>query len=191
MQLRKLVVGAAVMGLAMSAGIAYASIPDSGGTIHGCVKTATATNGTHGIKVIDTATTSTCPTGFNNLNWPSKGQLLYQSNASFTGPYTSGETVGTFNGVPAGLMCLTGTASAFATTSSARVEVVFTSPSAPTVFFVVFANEANSHKALVEEGTNCATVPTGTYSYGGAANNNPTTSDGNDFGSLSVQVFAN
>jgi len=116
MQLRKLVVGAAVMGLAMSAGIAYASIPDSGGTIHGCVKTATATNGTHGIKVIDTATTFTCPSGFTNVTWPAKGQLLYQNITFFTGPYTEGETVGTFTGVPAGLMCVTGTASAFTST---------------------------------------------------------------------------
>ena len=183
------------MGLAMSAGIAYASIPDSSGIIHGCVKTASATNGTHGIKVIDTATTPTCPTGFNNLNWPTKGQLLYQSNASFTGPYTNGETVATFTGVPTGLMCITGTASAFATTSSASVEVVFASPaspSAPTAFFVLFANEANSHKALVEDfGTNCATVGAGTYSYAGNSNSNGTTSDGHDFGSLSLQVFAN
>ena len=191
MQLRRLVIGAAVMGLAMSAGIAYASIPDSGGTIHGCVKTATATNGTHGIKVIDTATTSTCPTGFNNLNWPTKGQLLYQNITFFTGPYTNGETVGTFNGVPAGLMCLTGTASAFTSTPLETLTLIFTSAAGPSMSFHLFANEANSHKALVEEGTNCATVPTGTYSYGGAANNNPTTSDGNDFGSLSVQVFAN
>ena len=192
MQLRKLVIGAAVMGLAMSAGIAYASIPDSGGIIHGCVKTASATNGTHGIKVIDTATTFTCPSGFTNVTWPTKGQLLYQSNAAFFGPYTSNQAVATFTGVPAGLMCVTGTASAFATTSSAHLQVnFFTSPSAPQVNFILFANEANSHKALVEDGTNCATVPAGTYSYAGADNMNSTTSDGNDFGSLSVQVFAN
>jgi hypothetical protein len=191
MQLRKLVIGGLVMGLAMSAGIAYASIPDSSKKVHGCWKALAATNGTHNLTVIDTATTPTCPSGFNKLNWPTKGQLLYQSNASFQGPYTSNQTVATFTGVPAGLMCVSGTASAFATTSSASVQVVFTSPSAPTVFFVLFANEANSHKALVEEGTSCGTVPAGTYSYGGAANNNPTTSDGNDIGSLSVQVFAN
>jgi hypothetical protein len=189
MQLRKLVVGAAVMGLAMSAGIAYASIPDSGGTVHGCVKTATATNGTHGIKVIDTATTPTCPTGFENLNWPTKGQLLYQSKAFVTGPYTEGETVGTFTDVPAGMMCLTGTGSAFARFPAFLLGLEFTSPSAPSVVLFLFANEANSHKALVEQ-TNCATVPAGTYSYVGNGHSG-TTSDGHDVGSLSVQVFAN
>jgi hypothetical protein len=177
-------------GTLIAMGIAYASIPDSSGIVHGCVKTASATNGTHGVKVIDTATTPTCPTGFNNLNWPTKGQLLYQNSTFFSGPYTNGETVATFTGVPAGLMCVTGTASAFTTTSSISVAVVFTSPSAPQVNFILFANEANSHKALVEAGTNCATVPAGTYSYVGKSKP-PTTSDSGDEGSISVQVFAN
>ena len=79
MQLRKLVVGAAVMGLAMSAGIAYASIPDSGGTIHGCVKTATATNGTHGIKVIDTARRSPARAASPTSRGPPKGSCCIRA----------------------------------------------------------------------------------------------------------------
>ena len=38
MQLRKLVIGGLVMGLAMSSGIAYVSIPDSNKKVHGCWK---------------------------------------------------------------------------------------------------------------------------------------------------------
>ncbi len=192
MQLRKLVIGGLAMGLAMSAGIAYASIPDSNKTVHGCWKALAATNGTHNLTVIDTARTPTCPSGFNNLNWRTKGQLLYQNSIFFSGPYTEGETVATFSGVPAGLMCVTGTASAFTSTPQSRMVLTFgSSAGAPTVFFFSFANEANSHKALVESGTNCATVPAGTYSYVGGHAASLATSDFNDDGSLSVQVFAN
>jgi hypothetical protein len=191
MQLRKLVVGAAVMGLAMSAGIAYASIPDSNKKVHGCWKAAAATNGTHKLTVIDTATTPTCPSGFNSLNWPTKGQLLYQNFAFFVGPFTSGQTVATFTGVPAGLMCVTISASAFTTTPQSFLVLGFSSPTAPSGFGELFANEANSHKTLVLTGTRCQPVAAGNFSWTGSAFNGSTTSDGNDDGSLSVQVFAN
>ena len=191
MQLRKMVIGGLVMGLAMSAGIAYASIPDSNKKVHGCWQAQAATNGTHNLTVIDTATTPTCPSGFNNLNWPTKGQLLYQKSIFFNGPYTEGETVATFSGVPAGVMCVTGTASAFTSTPQSRMVLIFGSNTAPAVYFFLFANEANSHKALVESGTKCATVPAGTYSYVGGNAASLATSDFNDNGSLSVQVFAN
>jgi hypothetical protein len=42
-------------------GVNYASIPDSNGLIHGCVKTAPAANGTHKLSLINAATTSACP----------------------------------------------------------------------------------------------------------------------------------
>ena len=191
MQLRKLVIGAAVMGLAMSAGIAYASIPDSNKTVHGCWKAAAATNGTHKLTVIDTATTSTCPSGFNRLNWSTKGQLLYQNSINFPGPYTSNQKVATFTGVPAGLMCVTAAASAFAATPGVTLAVgFFNGTGAPGVLLELLANEAGSHKALVEFGTTCQNVPAGTYSYKGSGTPS-TTSDGSDVGSLSVQVFAN
>src|SRR5207245_9772486 len=89
MQLRKLVVGVAVFGLAISAGIAYASVPDSNKTVHGCWKAAAAANGTHKLTVIDTATTPACPSGFNSLNWSTKGQLLYENIIAFARPYTA------------------------------------------------------------------------------------------------------
>ena len=38
MQLRKVVIGGLVMGLAMSAGIAYVSIPDSTKKVHGSLE---------------------------------------------------------------------------------------------------------------------------------------------------------
>src|SRR5947209_7434903 len=57
----------AVLGLA-AAGISYAAIPDGSGIIHGCY------NNTSGaLKVIDSATVSTCPTGTTKLNWNQKG----------------------------------------------------------------------------------------------------------------------
>ena len=58
--------------LAMSlvlGGVAYASIPDSGGVIHGCYKT---TGNVKELIVIDSATQS-CPSGYTALNWSQTG----------------------------------------------------------------------------------------------------------------------
>jgi hypothetical protein len=54
--------------LAATGGIAYASIPDSSGVIHGCYKT---TGG--GLRVIDTDRGATCTTGEKSLNWNQTG----------------------------------------------------------------------------------------------------------------------
>jgi hypothetical protein len=52
------VIGAALSALLVG-GFATASIPDAGGVIHGCVK------GDGTLRVIDTATTSTCPKDYS------------------------------------------------------------------------------------------------------------------------------
>jgi hypothetical protein len=68
--MRRLIITAAVaVAVAISGGaIAYASIPDSAGVIHGCY---TVKGGA--LRVIDTAKGQTCTTGQHSLNWNQKG----------------------------------------------------------------------------------------------------------------------
>jgi hypothetical protein len=60
--------GAAVAVAIMGGAIAYASIPDANGVIHGCY---TIKGGS--LRVIDTAKGQTCATGQHALNWNQKG----------------------------------------------------------------------------------------------------------------------
>ncbi len=53
--MKRLIVMLAAAGLALSAGIAYASIPDSGGVIHGCYA-----NKDGSLRVIDTGSGGAC-----------------------------------------------------------------------------------------------------------------------------------
>jgi len=57
---------AAVATAVVIGGAVNASIPDSGGVIHGCYQTA---GSSHELKVINSATTTHCPTGYTSLNW--------------------------------------------------------------------------------------------------------------------------
>jgi hypothetical protein len=68
--MRRLIITAAIaVAVAISGGaIAYASIPDSSGVIHGCY---TVSGGA--LRVIDTAKGQTCATGQHSLNWNQKG----------------------------------------------------------------------------------------------------------------------
>ncbi|MGI8824201.1 MAG: hypothetical protein ACR2JC_00880 [Chloroflexota bacterium] len=62
------VLGSATLALAIS-GVAFASIPDATGVIHGCY----TTSGTHALQVIDTAVKKVCPSGTTSLTWNQKG----------------------------------------------------------------------------------------------------------------------
>jgi len=78
-------VAAAVLILVVTAvGVAAASIPDSGGLVHGCYKSTAATNGTHALAVINAAKTSTCPSGYSSLNWNVNGPNGYSTQTSDT-----------------------------------------------------------------------------------------------------------
>jgi hypothetical protein len=70
MKMRTIAMGAAAAAvLAVSGGVtAYASIPDSGGVIHGCYN-----KGDGSLSVIDTSVVSTCPKGETGLNWSQTG----------------------------------------------------------------------------------------------------------------------
>jgi hypothetical protein len=60
---------AIILGLTLAGvGVAVASIPDSGGVIHACRKN---TDGS--LRVIDTAVTTTCPSGWTALTWSQTG----------------------------------------------------------------------------------------------------------------------
>jgi hypothetical protein len=69
--MRRLLIATAVaVAVVISGGaIAYASIPDSGGVIHGCY---TLKGGA--LRVIDTAKGQTCASGQHSLKWNQKGQ---------------------------------------------------------------------------------------------------------------------
>lgn len=70
--MRKFIVaGVFVAMLAAVGGVAYASIPDSAGVIHGCYKTGNPAKGA--VTVIDTDAGETCPSGTAPLNWNQTG----------------------------------------------------------------------------------------------------------------------
>jgi len=58
------VLAAMVVGLALAGGIAYATVPDSSGVIHGCYQTH---NGR--LRVVDTAAGAACRATEKALNW--------------------------------------------------------------------------------------------------------------------------
>jgi hypothetical protein len=68
--LRSRLVVAAVTATAVAVGgIAYAAIPGSDGTISGCYSTSSGA-----LRVIDTATTTSCNSGENPINWNQRGR---------------------------------------------------------------------------------------------------------------------
>jgi hypothetical protein len=80
--------------------IAYANIPDSGGTIHGCYKKTSPNQGT--LRVIDTEKGQACTSAENALPWNQTGP---QGATGLKGPTGSQGVAGTaaaFAGVSAG-----------------------------------------------------------------------------------------
>jgi hypothetical protein len=70
-QYRKLAgIGAAIV-VVIAGGMAWASIPDASGVIHGCVKDGTT--GRREVRVIDTAYTTTCGAGWTEVTWNQEG----------------------------------------------------------------------------------------------------------------------
>lgn len=67
----QLLVAMAVTFVLAAVGVAVATIPDGDGVIHGCYKKSGNNKGM--VRVIDTAVTVTCPTGFAPLNWNQQG----------------------------------------------------------------------------------------------------------------------
>ncbi len=49
---------------------------------------------------------------------------------------------------------------------------------------------SNSHKTLVPQGLLCKSVTAGTYNFDALNNGIPTSSDNNDYGSITVYVYA-
>jgi hypothetical protein len=80
--MKRFIVPAAIaMAVLGGGGVAFASIPDSGGVIHGCYS---AKDGT--LRVIDTDAGQTCAKGENSLNWNQQGP---QGPAGPAGPQGS------------------------------------------------------------------------------------------------------
>ncbi|HXW35927.1 MAG TPA: hypothetical protein VEJ87_15235 [Acidimicrobiales bacterium] len=83
-----IVVGIIFGGL-VATGISWASIPDSNGVIHGCYKTRGTT---HSLKVIDSAVTSSCPSGYTSLDWSETGPQGPQGPSLLQGGYDNNGT---------------------------------------------------------------------------------------------------
>jgi hypothetical protein len=64
---RALIVGIAAVAFAAAGTVAYASIPDTGGVIHGCYK-----NGSGDLRVVDSSTDS-CKSSEIGLDWNQRG----------------------------------------------------------------------------------------------------------------------
>lgn len=80
--LRPMLVALATAGaLLVAGGIAYATIPDSGGVIHGCYKTIQGT-----LRVIDTGQGQTCSSSETALNWSQTGPQGQQGPQGPQGP---------------------------------------------------------------------------------------------------------
>jgi hypothetical protein len=180
---------------ATSAGVTRYGVTGNAGGTFGIGVQGTGTkygvfsNGPLGVAAGKSLTCTGCVTATDLAGNAAPGRLLYQSDATFNGPYTSGGTVASFT-VPAGLMCVTPQASAFATAAPAQIGVAFlTSSPAPSVTTLLAVADTNHH-ALVSEGSTCAQVVAGTYTYTGNAFTVASTSDNTDHGGLGVQVFS-
>jgi hypothetical protein len=188
------IVAAVVVTAALSIGVM--SVMTAGATTPNATYYACLAKG----KLSKVGTTSpTCSSKASVISWnsvgppgPQTGALLYENTQYFTGPYGGEQTVATFN-VPAGLMCIQGTATAYTTeTPPQEVEISFApiSTGPPDISLALLANEANDHESLVPVGgSGCVAVQAGTVKYVGVGNAS-TTSDGNDSGSISVMVYS-
>ncbi len=80
--IRPAVVALAIVGaLLVAGGIAYATIPDSSGVIHGCYQKNQGT-----LRVIDAGTAQTCSSSETALNWSQTGPQGAQGPPGPTGP---------------------------------------------------------------------------------------------------------
>jgi hypothetical protein len=85
MKKRFLIIAAIAAVMLSVAGVAYASIPDSSGVIHGCYK-ATANGNPTALSVIDTAGGGHCPTNQTALDWNQTGPQGPTGATGATGP---------------------------------------------------------------------------------------------------------
>ena len=74
----------AVGAFALVGGIAYASIPDSSGVIHGCYKKSSPNQGT--LRVVDSEKGQTCSSSENSVNWNQTGPQGQQGLQGQQGP---------------------------------------------------------------------------------------------------------
>src|SRR3954465_2970355 len=81
---RDLVAGAVLGAVVASAvGVAYAAIPDGGGVVHACFQNVTSAN--KPVKLLDTAKTATCPSGWKAVSWNQTGQRGLPGQAGTNG----------------------------------------------------------------------------------------------------------
>jgi hypothetical protein len=71
--MKRLLIATTVAGVTLAAGVAYASIPDSNGVIHGCYNTNPARGPLGALRVVDTGQGQTCATGESSVAWSQTG----------------------------------------------------------------------------------------------------------------------
>jgi hypothetical protein len=84
-----MLLGAAILVVALGCAAAYASIPDPGGVIHGCYVPVSGK-----LTLIDTATTPSCPSGTTPLDWNLAGATGPQGLAGGAGAKGPGGDTG-------------------------------------------------------------------------------------------------
>ncbi|HEX5173787.1 MAG TPA: hypothetical protein VFV91_06545 [Gaiellaceae bacterium] len=81
---RPAVVALAIAGALVAGGIAYATIPDGSGVIHGCYKKTSPNQGT--LRVIDTGKAQACTSSESGLSWSQTGPQGPQGPQGTQGP---------------------------------------------------------------------------------------------------------
>jgi hypothetical protein len=111
LNVRSLVAGCVVGAvIAAGVGVAYAAIPDGSGVVHACFQNVTSAN--KPVKLLDTAKSATCPSGWKAVSWNQKGQAGQPGAAGVSGYVTAAASAsGSQNStnLPAEADCPTGT----------------------------------------------------------------------------------
>jgi hypothetical protein len=74
----------ALTGLVVGAGLAWATIPDSGGVIHGCFKTSSGN-----LRVVDPGAGGACNASEQSLEWPGQETVVLRSETQTIQPGAS------------------------------------------------------------------------------------------------------
>jgi Collagen triple helix repeat (20 copies) len=84
---RRLLLPALTLAVVLGVGVAYAAIPDAGGVISGCFKTADGTDGAKGdLRVVDAAGGETCKKNETALSWNQRGVQGAKGETGAQGP---------------------------------------------------------------------------------------------------------
>jgi hypothetical protein len=128
-----------VLVVTLAVGIAYSVIPDSTGVIHACMTAKATKNGTHSVKLLDTAAASTCPKGWTPVSWNATGpqgepgppgSIVGSACVKGSTPGAIVESVDPISGVVT-LVCATNTGTTTTSTTSTTASTSTTTTTVP------------------------------------------------------------